>query len=202
MAAPLAVLKLSPKVKSVIALSQNIATALTNNPSFPSPNPPLATLQADVAALNVAEAAVLSRTKGAAPARNAKLLVVKSDLENLRTYVQTVAHAANPTNAESIIQSAGMAVRKSTLHDKAALAVKLGSVSGTVNLAAKAAATRASYSWQYSTDQKTWTTVPPTLKAKTGIAGLTVNTLYYFRVQPLTKTGVEDWSQIVSLSVS
>ena len=95
-----------------------------------------------------------------------------------------------------------MAVRKSTLHDKAALAVKLGSVSGTVNLAAKAAGTRASYSWQYSTDQKTWTSVPPTLKAKTGIAGLTVNTVYYFRVQPLTKTGVEDWSQIVSLSVS
>src|SRR5271170_1696445 len=136
MAAPLAVLKLSPKVKSVIALSQNIATALTNNPSFPSPNPPLATLQADVAALNVAEAAVLSRTKGAVETRDAKLLVVKTDLENIRTYVQTVAHAANPTNAEAIIQSAGMAVRKTTLHDKAALAVKAGSVSGTVNLAA------------------------------------------------------------------
>jgi hypothetical protein len=36
MAAPLAVLKLSTKVKNVIATSQNIATALTNNPSFPS----------------------------------------------------------------------------------------------------------------------------------------------------------------------
>ena len=93
-------------------------------------------------------------------------------------------------------------VRKTTLHDKAALGVKLGSVSGTVNLAAKAAATRAAYSWQYSTDQKTWTSVPPTLKAKTGIAGLTVGTLYYFRVQPLTKAGLEDWSQIVSLTVS
>ena len=38
--------------------------------------------------------------------------------------------------------------------------------------------------------------------SKTGIAGLTVNTTYYFRVQPLTKTGVADWSQIVSLSVT
>jgi hypothetical protein len=64
-AAPLAVLKLSNKVKNVIATSQNIATALTNNPSFPSPTPPLATLQADIAALNVAETVVLSRTKGA-----------------------------------------------------------------------------------------------------------------------------------------
>jgi len=202
MAAPLAVLKLSNKVKNVIATSQNIATALTNNPSFPSPNPPIATLQTDIAALNAAETAVLSRTKGAVETRNAKLAVVRSDLENLRTYVQTVAHAANPSNAEAIIQSAGMAVRKVTLHDKAALAVKSGSVSGTVNLAAKAAASRASYAWQYSLDQKTWTSAPPTLKAKTGIAGLTVGTLYYFRMQPLTKTGVGDFTQIVSLMVS
>src|ERR1700733_1945659 len=131
MAAPLAVLKLSPKVKNVITLAQNIATAITNNPSFPSPTPPIATLQTDIAALNVAETAVLSRAKGAVENRNAKLVVVRSDLDNLRTYVQTIAYAANPTNAETIIESAGMAVRKTTLHDKAALAVKPGTVSGT-----------------------------------------------------------------------
>jgi beta-xylosidase len=115
--------------------------------------------------------------------------------------VQTVAQAANPSNAEAIIQSAGMAVRKTTLHDKAAPAAKPGSASGTFNLAAKAAVTRAAYTWQYSTDQKTWTTMPATLKAKTGIAGLTVGTVDYFRVQALTKMALEDWSQLVSLMV-
>ena len=201
MAAPLAVLKLSPRVKNVIVTSQNIATAMTNNPAFPSPNPPIATLQTDISALNVAETAVLSRTKGAVETRNAKLVVVRSDLESLRAYVQTVAHATNPANAEAVIQSAGMAVRKTTVHDKPVLAVKVGSVSGTVNLAAKAAVGPAAYTWQYSTDQKTWITVPATLKAKTGIIGLTAATVYYFRFQALTRLALEDWSQIVSLLV-
>ena len=197
----LAVLKLSRRVKNVITFAQNVATAMTNNPAFPTPNPSLATFQADVAALNAAETAALSRGKGAVETRNARLVVVRSDLENLRTYVQTVAHAANPSTAEAIIQGAGMTVRKSTLHDKAALAVKPGSVSGTVNLAAKAAAKHAAYSWQYSTDQKTWISLPQTLKAKAGISGLTAGTVYYFRMQALTATGEGNWGQIVSLMI-
>ena len=74
-------------------------------------------------------------------------------------------------------------------------------MTGSVNLAAKAAAKRASYNWQYSTDQKTWTTVPPTLQAKAGVSGLTAGTLYYFRVQPLLPTGEQNWSDMVSFIV-
>ncbi len=95
-----------------------------------------------------------------------------------------------------------MAVRKVTLHDKADLAVKQGSVSGTVTLSAKAAAKKAAYNWQYSTDQKTWTSLPQTLKAKTSVSGLTSGTIYYFRSQALTpKEGTGDWGQIVALLV-
>jgi hypothetical protein len=201
MARSVAVLKLSPRVKNVITFAQNITSALTNNTHFPSPNPTLATFQADVAALNTAETAVLSRTKGAVETRNAKLAIVRTDLENLKTYVQSVAALATPTDADAIIESAGMTIRKVTLHDKPALAAKQGSVTGTVNLAAKAAAKRASYNWQYSVDQKTWITVPETLQAKTGISGMTAGTMYYFRVQPVTSAGVGDWSQLVSLIV-
>ena len=74
-------------------------------------------------------------------------------------------------------------------------------MTGTVTLAAKAAAKRASYVWQYSTDQKTWTTAPATLQSKSGVSGLTAGTQYYFRVQPLTTAGVGDWSQTVTLIV-
>jgi hypothetical protein len=197
----IAVLKLSPKVKNVVAFAQSMVTAMTDNTSFPSPNPPLATFQANVTALMNAEAAVLARTKGAVEDRNAKLAVLKTNLETQKAYVQEVADAANPTNAATIIESAGMTTRTITLHDKPALGVKQGSVSGTVNLAAKAPAHRAAYAWQYSTDQKTWTSVPQTLQAKTGVSGLTAGTLYYFRVQVLTMTGEGDWSQIVSLLV-
>jgi hypothetical protein len=193
---------MSNKVKTLITYAQSVATSLSANAtSFPSPTPTLATFQANIAALSAAETAVLARTKGAVESRNAKLAVVKGDLENLKTYVQAVSDAANPTNAAAIIQSAGMTLRKVTLHDKAQLAVKQGTVSGTVVVATKAAAKRAAYGWQYSTDQKTWTSLPPTLQAKTGASGLTVGTLYYFRVQPLTPTGEQNWSDMVSFVV-
>jgi len=195
------VLKLSPRVKNVIAFAQNVASAISGNPHFPSPTPTLATFQADVAALNMAETAVLSRTKGAVEARNAKLAIVRTDLENLKTYVQSVAAVASPSDADAMIESAGMTIRKVTLHDKPAVAAKQGSVTGTVNLAAKAAAKKAAYTWQYSTDQKTWTTVPQTMQSKTGISGLVGGTTYYFRFQSVTKAGVGDWSQTVALMV-
>ena len=201
MARSIVVLKLSNKKKSVIAYAQNVAAAMTNNAHFPSPTPSLATFQTDIAALSAAEAAVLSRTKGAVEARNAKLLVVVGDLVNLKNYVQTTVATATAADAESTIQSAGMSVRKTTPHDKPALEAKQGSVTGTVNLIAKAAGKSAAYSWQYSTDQKTWTSVPQTLRSKAGVSGLTAGTAYYFRVQPLTRTGTEDWSQMVALLV-
>jgi hypothetical protein len=198
----IAVLKLSNKVKTLITFAQSVTTAMTGNATFPTPTPTLATLQADIEALNSAETAVVARTKGAADTRNAKLAVVKADLESLKNYVQNVVDASNPANAESIIGSAGMAIRKVTLHDKPALAVKQGTVSGTVTLSAKAAATKAAYNWQYSTDQKTWTSLPQTLKAKTGVSGLTSATTYYFRSQALTpKGGESDWGQTISLLV-
>ena len=200
----IAVLKMSPKVKSLITFAQAIATHLANNATtFASPTPTLAAFNADIAALVTAETAALARAKGAAAVRNGKLAVVKADLEALKTYVQNVVNSSNPADGESIIGSAGMATRKVTLHDKPDLAVKQGSVSGTVTLVAKAAATKACYNWQYSLDQKTWTTLPQTLKAKTGISGLTAPTMYYFRVQALTpKGGESDWGQIVSLLVN
>jgi hypothetical protein len=114
---PVVALKLPNKVKSIITYAQSIATSLTNNPSFTTPNPPIATLLADIQALSTAEAAGLSRTKGAVETRNAKLEVVRVDLDNLKTYVQSIAGAATPENAPAAIASAGMTARKVTLHD-------------------------------------------------------------------------------------
>ena len=120
---PIATLKLSPRVKNVISFAQSVSTAMTGNASFSSPNPTLATLNADIAALVAAEAAVLSRMKGAAVTRDEKLAVVKDDLLHLRGYVQQVADA-NPTTAQSIIESSGMSLRTLTLHTKSDLTVK------------------------------------------------------------------------------
>ncbi len=72
-------------------------------------------------------------------------------------------------------------------------------LSGTAKLIAKAVATRASYEWQYSIDQKTWTSAPSTLQARTDILALTAGTAYCFRVRGVTKAGEGNWSQVVSL---
>jgi len=115
--------------------------------------------------------------------------------------VQQVADA-NPATAQSLIEAAGFTIRKTTSHPKSAITVEPGGVPGRIKLIAKAVAHRASYEWQYSTDQKTWTNAPASLQAKTAIAGQTSATTYYFRFRAVTKDGEGAYSQIVQLLVS
>jgi len=60
---------------------------------------------------------------------------------------------------------------------------------------------RASYEWQFSTDQKTWTNAPTTLQAKIAITGLTSGSVYYFRFRAVTKAGEGAYSQVVQILV-
>ncbi len=109
---------------------------------------------------------------------------------------------ANPEQAEAIITSAAMSVKKTTIRQKQAFAVKYGPTSGTVQISAKAAGHRAAYEWQYSTDGgKTWMQVPNTLQAKTTIIGLPVAATVEFRYRVTTKLGMGDWSLPTSILV-
>jgi hypothetical protein len=196
-----AVLKL-PKRKALVgAFATSIVNAMTGNASLPSPTPPIATVSADLAAYEAAEAAVLTRVKGAAVTRNEKYLVLRGDLGHLMAYVQSVADAT-PANAQSIIEGAGFAVRKVTNRLKNEIAATAGDVPGSVKVIAKAVSNRASYEWQFSSDQKTWTNAPTTLQAKTVISGLTSGTIAYFRFRGVTKTGEGTFSQVVQILVS
>jgi len=194
-------LKLPTKVPALITYAQGIVTGMTNNPSFPSPMPALSTVQAAITDLQTAETAALARAKGAVATRNEKRAALIALLQSLRTDVQNVADANAPT-APSIIQGAGMAVRKTPARAPRVFAVTPGSVSGSVKIVAAAAAHRAGYEWQYSTDGgKTWTLMPVTLQAKTSLAGLPVGTTVEVRYRPVTKTGEADWSAPVSMTV-
>ena len=195
-----AVLKMPPRKPLVGAYVTSIINAMTGNTLLPSPTPPLATLSADLAAFEASEATALTRVKGAAVTRNEKYLVLHGDMEHEMAYVQSVADA-NPANAQSIIESSGFAVRKTTSHPKTALKATAGPVPGAVKLVAKAVATRASYEWQFSTDQKTWTNAPTSLQAKIAITGLTSGTVYYFRFRAVTKAGEGAYSQVVQILV-
>jgi hypothetical protein len=192
-------LKLPKPVAQLIPYAAGIVTGMTNNPAFPNPVVPLATVNAAISALHTAEAAALTRAKGAVATRNEKRAALVSLLEQLRAYVQARADAT-PENGASIIESAGMAVRKVATHPARTFTAKAGAVSGSVTLYAKSVGDRAAYMWEYSTDGgKTWLALPPTLQAKTTVTGLTPGSSVEFRYRAVTKTGAADWSLPITL---
>jgi len=194
-------LLLPTKVADLITYATRIVSAMTGNPLFPTPTPPLPTVTAAIDDLQSAETAALARTKGAATTRNEKRAALVIMLRQLRGYVQAIADAT-PENGPSIIQSAAMAVRKTPVRAAQAFAVKQGAVSGSAKVTGIVAARRASYEWQYSLDGgKTWVAATGTLKASTTLTGLPVGTAVQFRYRAITKTGETDWSQAVVLVV-
>jgi hypothetical protein len=194
-------LKLPVKVADLIALTIGAVHAMTNNPAFPTPVPTLASLSAAVSDLQAAETLALTRAKGAAAARDDKRAVVVSLLRQLGAYVQAVADAT-PENGATIIQSAGIGVRKTIVRATRVFAVKPGPLTGTATATTVIAARRASYEWQYSVDAgKTWVSAPVTLRSKATILGLPAGTVVQFRSRAVTKAGEGDWSQVVSLLV-
>jgi hypothetical protein len=188
-------------VGDFIAYATRIVAAMTGNPLFPTPTPALAALTAAIVDLQNAQTAALARTNGAATTRDEKRAAVVVMLRQLRGYVQSIADAT-PENGASIIQSAGMAVRKTPVHAARVFGAKPGTVSGSAHLTTVVAARRASYEWQYSLDGgKTWIDVAGTLKASTTVTGLPAGTAAQFRSRAITKAGESDWSQAVVLVV-
>jgi len=197
----IAFLKLPKPVPMLVTYAQSVVTNMTGNPLFPAPVPTLVMVTAAIGALQTAETAVLTRTKGAATTRNDKRTVLVALLEQLRAYVQAQADAT-PENGAAIIQSAGLAVRKTPIHAARDFHAKPGAVSGSVTLYTRSAGARSAYLWEYSTDGgKTWIAAPVTVQARTTILGLTPGMTVLFRYQPVSKTGEGDWSQTVSLLV-
>jgi hypothetical protein len=194
-------LKLPRSVPELIKLVQAIVTAMTNNANYTTPEPPLATITGATNDLALAETATQARTHGAAAMRNDKLAILVPLLEQLKAYIQKTADASME-NGVSIIQSAGVSVKKATVRGPRTFEAKPGAVSGSVKLVAASAARRASYEWQYSSDGgKTWQVAPVTLQAKTTILGLTPGATVTFRYRGVTKTGEGDWSQLLSFIV-
>jgi hypothetical protein len=95
-----------------------------------------------------------------------------------------------------------MPLKKTPVRKPRVFGVEQGAVSGAVKLVTASAGNRASYDWESSIDGgKTWAALPSTLQAKTSVTGLPAGTTAQFRYRAVTKTGVADWSQPVSLLV-
>jgi hypothetical protein len=195
-------LKLPKPVLALLALAKAVYAALfANKAMFTSPNPPLAQLASDTAALETAQTATETHAPGSIETRNAKRAALVLDLQQERAYVQLVADAG-PENAATIAANAGMTVHKVTSHNKDTLTVKPSKkTTGAIDLVALAGVGRKAHDWEYSLDGKTWTAAPSTLASKTTIPGFTPGATVYVRHRPVTKTGPDPWSQVVSTIV-
>ncbi|MFT3775717.1 MAG: fibronectin type III domain-containing protein [Minicystis sp.] len=196
------VLRAPRQHKPLITYAKAVLEHMLNNPAFPSPSPTLDVFAADIAALEDAETKAASRARGAAKARNARAARVRSDLAHLRDYVQRVAEEqTNPADVAAVVASAFMGIKQPAKRTRPALDVRNTGVSGCVAISARTVSLVATYYWQYSLDQQTWTDVPETMRARTTISGLTSARTYYFRFRALTRTGEIGFSQVVSLLV-
>jgi hypothetical protein len=197
----LAALKLPKQPVALAAFSTSVVKSMTGNPQFATPVPALAEVTQDITDLQTAETQAQSRIKGAVTTRNEKQTALVGTMQKLCAYVQGVADA-NVESGASIIESAGIGVRKVPVRTPRVFEATPGTVSGAVKLMAKSAGPRSSYEWQYSIDGgKTWVIAPATLQAKTIVTGLTPAATVQFRYRAVTKAGEGDWSQTVVLLV-
>lgn len=183
----------------IIRLNAILDAMAANKTTFPSPPVPFATAQAHVAALVSAEADVQAKKPGTKPVRDAALLLVKQDAQQLHGYVQTLCNAS-PSEAATIAANAAMALHKKGAPTKADIAVKQ-QISGTVHVSARSIKNAKSHEWQLSSDGgKTWSVLPPTSKASTLVSGIAPGTTVQVRHRIVTTTGPTDW--IVSSPVA
>jgi hypothetical protein len=183
-----------PKPGSTPALISVVA-AMTDNPVFPSPDPSLAAVDAAIDALDYAQVASMTRTRGTVAARNQKRQALDEVLDQLKAYVQRVADDDSETAAR-VIETAGMRVARYQPARKKTFSVRDDSVSGSVVLTAQRAAKEAAYHWQYSLDGgTTWLELTITLATKTRMAGLTPASRVLFRYRAITRRGMGDFCQ-------
>jgi hypothetical protein len=194
-------LDLPTRVPDIVGYARMIVLRMTESPWFPSPMPSLAEVAAAVEDLGSAQVATLTGTRGTTELRDERLEVLVSLLKRLKAYVQGVADD-NPENAGSIIESAGMNVKKKGSYAKPDFVVKPGRVHGSVRLEVRSAGDTAAYEWAWSTDGgKSWQS-RTTTQTRTDIDGLPSGVACLFRHRVTTpKEGTGNWSDVVEFRV-
>jgi hypothetical protein len=184
-----------------IARSQQIVTALTSNPNFTSPQPPLAQVTAVIndleAAYNATQAA-RQEAKAKTAAQNQKDEALELVMSQIVSYVESVAG-----NNQEIIMSAGLDVRSasapatSTNSAPTGLTATAGDRDGEIDLSWDTVRGARSYIIERSPDPPTdssWTHAGVSTRSSTTIEGLTSGTRYWFRVAAVTTNGQSSYS--------
>jgi len=184
-----------------LAKGRQIVTAMTNNASFPSPNPPLTEITTALDELTQAfalvQAAKSEITTRVVTQDNAEARLDQG-LTKLAAYVESVAG-----KDDSLITGAGMETKASrsapTLPGvPQALSASPGEHEGEINLFWKAVPNARSYTVEASQDPAaagSWTHVGIATSASKLIANLTSGKRYWFRVAAVSAGGQSGWSE-------
>ncbi|HST51873.1 MAG TPA: fibronectin type III domain-containing protein [Pyrinomonadaceae bacterium] len=184
-----------------IARSQQIVAALTGNPNFTAPHPPLSEVTAAIDELETASnAAQAARqdAKAKTAAQNAKEEALDRIVTQLVGHVESIAG-----NDEAIILSAGLDVRAAAAPSTAThtapptLTATVGDHDGEIDLSWDTVRGARSYVIERSADPPTetsWTHAAVSTRSHITIENLTSGTRYWFRVATITTTGQSGWS--------
>ncbi len=189
-------------VAQIITSSNHYVQSMTGNPNFASPAPALAIVTAQIVVLTAAYNLSLTKVKGSANKMHVELSSLKVLLKGLAGYVETVANA-DPANAENIINSSGMPVKKSSPRPPKVFSAVAMKTPGVVRLNSKAIL-RATYLYEMTTDTTLvagWSNIYIGGDVKFDKTGLVSGTRYYFRVATSIKGILSIWSPAVNVMV-
>ena len=188
-------------VTEKIAKGRQIVTAMSNNPSFPNPNPPLTEVTTALDELTQAFAlvqAAKSEVTTRVVTQDNVGAKVDEVLTKLASYVESVAG-----KDETLITSPGMVTKSSPSSPSLpsvpqALSASAGEHEGEIDLVWKAVPNARSYTIESSQDPATpasWTHVGIATSASKLITNLTTGKRYWFRVAAVSAGGQSGWSE-------
>ncbi len=184
-----------------LAKGRHIVTAMTNNASFPNPNPPLTEVTTALDDLTQTFALVqAAKSELATRVVNQNNAATKVDqaLTQLVSYVENVAGRDN-----SLITSAGMETKAAPSAPAIpaipqALGASAGEHEGEIDLFWKPVPNARSYTIEASQDPATptsWVHVGIATSASRVISNLTSGKRYWFRVAAVSAGGQSGWSE-------
>ena len=199
----MAKVKLNLRELSVTELSarvRQIAAAMTNNPNFAHPQPPLADVLAAVDAMDVA----YTNHQIARQAVTTTQTILREQQDTVERFLRQEAAYVESISGddEKIILSAGMGVRSTTTSSApvttpVGLNGTAGDREGEIDLNWDKVKGAKSYVVERSLDPPTatsWVHAAVSLKSSITINGLTSGTRYWFRVAAVMTGGQSGWS--------
>ncbi len=187
-------------VSNLLTFGRSVKAAMTGNANFPTPEPTLTVLNTAINNLSNEKTAPFTPGKTARVRQYA--IELRQVLTELGYYVESVANVT-PSDAVSVIESAGMRVKRSRTTPDNGFRLKTTGSNGEIEARTKSA-NRATFEFQTTVtpaDETTYVKVYSGTRASCIARSLDSGKRYYFRVRKTDKDGEGDWSNVLNIIV-